>query len=62
MKQYVPIEKRSKKEQKAYHASKRNTWGPLNPVTRRSENPKAYNRQKSRKSGMDTGAFGIFCF
>ena len=62
MKQYVPIEKRSKKEQKAYYASKRNTWGELSPVTRRSENPKAYNRQKSRKIGMDTGSFGASCF
>lgn len=62
MKQYVPIEKRSKKEQKAYYASQRNTWGELNPVTRRSENPKAYNRQKSRKIGMDTGSFGASCF
>ena len=60
--QYVPVEKRSKKEKRAYYAGMRNTWGALNPVTRRPENPKAYNRQKSRKQGADPDAFGTFCF
>ena len=62
MKQYVPLEKRSKKEQKAYYAAQRGSWGDVNPVTRRSENPKAYNRQKSRRIGDDAGSVGAFCF
>ena len=62
MKQYVPLEKRSKKEQKAYYAAQRGSWGDVNPVTRRSENPKAYNRQKSRRIGDDTRSVGAFCF
>ena len=45
---YVPVEKRSKKEQKALNAEKRATWGSMNPVTRRPQNPKAYDRKKSQ--------------
>ncbi len=48
MKQYIPYEKRSKKEQRKINASRRNTWGPLCPVTRKPENSKAYHRQKAR--------------
>lgn len=48
MEKFVPLEKRSKKEQRAYHACRRSGWGALSPVTRRPENPKAYNRQKAR--------------
>ena len=34
MKQYVTIDKRSKKAQKEYYSKQRWTWGELNPVTR----------------------------
>ena len=44
MKSYVPIEKRSKKEQKAIARSRRTTWGGMSPVTRVPANPKAYSR------------------
>ena len=46
MKKFVSREKLSKKARKALDSSKRRTWGPLNPVTRRPENPKAYKRKK----------------
>ena len=55
MEKYIPYEKLSKKKQKELNAQKRNTWGSLNPVTRRPENPKAYNRQKTRKWSEDSG-------
>ena len=45
----IPYEKLSKKEKRKLDAAKRNTWGSLNPVTRKSENPKAYDRRKARK-------------
>ena len=45
--QYVPLEKRSKKEQREYYATRRGSWGGVNPVTRKTPNPKAYNRKKS---------------
>ena len=34
MDRYVPLSKKSKKEQKKFHAMQRSTWNGLNPVTR----------------------------
>lgn len=48
LKQYVTIDKRSKKAQKEHYASMRQTWGGLNPVTRTMPNGKAYNRKKDK--------------
>ena len=48
MNKFVPIEKMSKKMQKEYHKRRRKDWGGLSPVTRRPENPKAYNRAKAK--------------
>ena len=45
--QFIPLEKQSKRKQREYHATRRNDWGGLNPVTRKPPNPKAYNRKKS---------------
>ena len=45
----IPFEKLSKKKQRELNAKKRNTWGPVSPVTRKPENPKAYNRRKAQK-------------
>jgi len=49
MEKFIPYEKLSKKKQKEMDAKKRRDWGGLNPVTRKPENPKAYNRKKARK-------------
>ncbi|MDD4511046.1 MAG: hypothetical protein PHY23_09120 [Oscillospiraceae bacterium] len=54
MEKFVPFEKLSKKKQHAYQAAKRGTWGILNPVTRKPEHPKAYNRRKARKWSDDS--------
>ena len=48
MEKFIPYEKLSKKEKRKVDAMRRNTWGELNPVTRKSENSKAYNRKKSQ--------------
>ena len=48
MEKYIPYEKLSKKEKRKLDLARRNTWGELNPVTRKSQNSKAYNRNKSR--------------
>ena len=48
MEKFIPYEKLSKKEKRRRDAMMRNTWGPLNPVTRKSKNPKAYDRQNSQ--------------
>ena len=48
MKQYVTIDKRSKKAQKEYYSRQRHTWGELNPVTRSVPSGKVYNRKKEK--------------
>ena len=42
------IPRRLKEEKRKLDLAKRQTWGELNPVTRKSENSKAYNRNKAR--------------
>lgn len=48
MKKFIPYEKLSKKEKHKLDLAKRRTWGEQNPVTRKPESSKAYNRKKSR--------------
>ena len=48
MKKHVPFEKLSKRQQRELNARSRITWGELNPVTRKPENSKAYNRAKAQ--------------
>ncbi len=48
MKNFIPYEKLSKKEQKKVNQAKRQTWGDMNPVTRKPENSRAYNRIKAQ--------------
>ena len=48
MEKFIPYEKLSKKEKRKIDLAKRQTWGELNPVTRKPENSKAYNRRKSQ--------------
>ena len=48
MEKFIPYEKLSKKEKRKLDQAKRQTWGKLNPVTRKPENSKAYNRNKAR--------------
>jgi len=46
---FIPLAKRSKREQREHHAAQRKDWGTLNPVTRKTPNLKAYNRKKSKQ-------------
>lgn len=68
MKQYVTINKRSKKAQKEYHAKQRRTWGELNPVTRSVPSGKVYNRKKEKRRieesvlNPEMGSMPIFLF
>ena len=48
MEKFIPYEKLSKKEKRKIDQAKRQTWGELNPVTRKPANSKAYNRNKAR--------------
>lgn len=49
MEKFIPYDKLSKKKRRELDAAKRGGWGAVSPVTRKSVNPKAYNRQKARK-------------
>ena len=48
MDKYIPYEKLSKKEKRKMDLAKRQTWGELNPVTRKPESSRDYNRRKSQ--------------
>ncbi len=62
MEKYIPYEKRSKKEKRKLDAAMRSTWGSLNPVTRKPENSKAYNRRKMQNWKKDMTSFASsFC-
>ena len=49
MEKFVPFEKLSKKKQRELNARKRRDWNGINPVTRKTENSKVYNRKKAQK-------------
>ena len=57
---YIPLDKRSKAKQKEYHSKQRKSWGELNPITRKTENKKAYNRKKSERWRFHDQSFGFF--
>ena len=48
MEKFIPYEKLSKKEKRKLDQAKRQTWGELNPVTRKPANSKAYNRRRAQ--------------
>ena len=52
----VPLNKRSKKAQKEYHAKQRGSWYGLNPVTRTAPNGKVYDRNRVKRTAC--GALG----
>ncbi len=43
----IPYEKLSKKKKRELNLKQRGSWGAINPVTRKSPNPQAYNRKKA---------------
>lgn len=53
MEKFIPYEKCSKKEKRRLDNQRRNTWGAVNPVTRKPINSKAYNRNKARNWKRD---------
>lgn len=49
MKNYVPFEKLSKKEQKRINAEKRGNWFGVNPVTKVTTDKTKYSRKEKHK-------------
>jgi hypothetical protein len=64
MERQIPYRKLSKKKRRELDNLRRGTWGSLNPVTRKSANPKAYDRRKARSvrgdSSSDRSAFFLW--
>ena len=63
MTKHIPYEKLSKKKRRELDLRRRGTWQGLNPVTRRPENPRAYNRKKLRakkEDAFDPELFSLF--
>ena len=60
MENFIPYEKLSKKKQRELSKARRTLW-QRSPITRRSENPKAYKRSKARKDDFDD-RFPCFVF
>lgn len=54
MDKFIPYKKLSKKQKKLIDASKRGSWGNVNPTERKTENKKAYNRKKLRRDWDET--------
>ena len=59
MEKMIPYGKLSKKRKREEDRKKRNTWNGLNPVTRRPENPRAYNRKRTQ-TWDETDGLGLF--
>ena len=55
MDKLIPYEKLSKKKKRELDAGKRTVWA-ISPVTRKPDNPKAYNRRKAQKRMDDPGS------
>ena len=64
MEKFIPYKKLSKKEKRKMDLAMRQTWGELNPVTRKPENSKAYNRRKAQnwKRGFPPMQFCAFSY
>ena len=56
MAQTVPLNKRSKKAQKEYHAKQRGSWYGVNPITRTVPSGKVYDRNRVKQTAR--GALG----
>ena len=46
----IPLDKQSKKKQREYYKLLRGDWNGVNPVTRATQESKAYNRAKFKGS------------
>ena len=49
---FVPLEKMSKKAQKAHHAKARGSWGGVCPVSRKGKSPHEYKMKKAQMKGV----------
>jgi hypothetical protein len=57
---FIPYEKLPKKKQHALDRQKRGSWNGVNPVTRKPEDSKVYNRKKAQSWKMDNSDALLF--
>lgn len=55
MEKFVPYEKLSKAKKKQLNAERRVSWA-IDPVTRKSRNPRAYDRNRAKNFRDDFGS------
>ncbi|MBQ3372115.1 MAG: hypothetical protein IJG40_03150 [Oscillospiraceae bacterium] len=55
MEKFIPYKKLSKKKRKELNAKRREIW-TISPITRKPENPKAYNRKKAQRMDDDSSS------
>ena len=54
MNKTIPVEKRSKRDRRAYYSDKRNDWNGVVPVTRVIPGKKGYDRNRQRSADRRT--------
>lgn len=55
MNMFIPLEKRSKKEQREYHKARRGMWHEFSPVTRVVPSGKVYKRSRNKRDARREG-------
>ena len=55
MEKFIPYKKLSKKKRKELNAKRREIW-TISPITRKPDNPKAYNRKKAQRMDDDSSS------
>ena len=60
MQKHIPFDKLSKKKQRELNAQRRGSWNGVNPVTRKTDNGKAYNRKKTQRGWEDPMAVSFY--
>ena len=59
MEKFIPYKKLSKKKRKELNAKRREIW-TISPITRKPENPKAYNRKKAQRLDDDSSSVPFY--
>ena len=54
MNKTIPLEKRSKRDRRAYYSDRRNDWNGVVPVTRIIPRKKGYDRNRQRSADRRT--------
>ncbi|MEG1676494.1 MAG: hypothetical protein RR379_02395 [Clostridia bacterium] len=61
MKKHICYDALTKKKKREIDQKKRGTWLGVNPVTRKPENSKVYNRKKTQGWKKNSGLAFLFC-